>query len=53
MLPIGGSAGTSDWVGKGSVVTVGHPGMGDKGTILVVEDEESIADLIRLYLERD
>jgi DNA-binding response OmpR family regulator len=26
---------------------------GDKGTILVVEDEESIADLIRLYLERD
>jgi DNA-binding response OmpR family regulator len=27
--------------------------MGDKGTILVVEDEESIADLIRMYLERD
>jgi two-component system, OmpR family, response regulator len=34
-------------------VTVEHPGMGDKGTILVVEDEESIAELIRLYLERD
>ena len=24
-----------------------------KGTVLVVEDEASIADLIRLYLERD
>ncbi len=39
--------------GKGHVVSVEHRGMGDKGTILVVEDEESIADLIRLYLERD
>jgi DNA-binding response OmpR family regulator len=53
MLPIGGGAGASDVGRKGSLVTVEHPGVGDKGTILVVEDEESIADLIRLYLERD
>jgi DNA-binding response OmpR family regulator len=38
---------------EGHAVTVEHSGMGDKGTILVVEDEESIAELIRLYLERD
>jgi DNA-binding response OmpR family regulator len=34
-------------------VSVEHATAGDRGTILVVEDEESIADLIRLYLERD
>jgi DNA-binding response OmpR family regulator len=34
-------------------VSVERATTGDKGTILVVEDEESIADLIRLYLERD
>ena len=27
-----------------------HP---SRGTVLLVEDEESIADLVRLYLERD
>jgi two-component system, OmpR family, response regulator len=38
---------------RGSQVSVEHAATGDKGTILIVEDEESIADLIRLYLERD
>lgn len=28
-------------------------GWGDKGTVLLIEDEASIADLVRLYLERD
>jgi CheY-like chemotaxis protein len=35
---------------KGDWVTPERP---SKGTVLLVEDEASIADLVRLYLERD
>ena len=35
---------------KGDWLTPEHP---SKGTVLLVEDEASIADLVRLYLERD
>jgi DNA-binding response OmpR family regulator len=35
---------------KGDRLTPEHP---SKGTVLLVEDEASIADLVRLYLERD
>src|SRR5215208_6339558 len=35
---------------KGERLTAEHP---SKGTVLLVEDEASIADLVRLYLERD
>jgi two-component system, OmpR family, response regulator len=35
---------------KGGWLTPEHP---SKGTVLLVEDEASIADLVRLYLERD
>jgi DNA-binding response OmpR family regulator len=35
---------------KGERLTAEHPA---KGTVLLVEDEASIADLVRLYLERD
>jgi DNA-binding response OmpR family regulator len=30
-----------------------EPGTASKGTVLIVEDEQSIADLVRLYLERE
>jgi len=37
----------------GSVRVNVQADMGGRGTVLLVEDEESIAELVRLYLERD
>src|SRR6266508_3368275 len=43
--------------GRGRAGARGEGGVGaehpSRGTVLLVEDEESIADLVRLYLERD
>src|SRR5262245_33347900 len=48
------SAGTeAAWAAVGTVAEGPFGGDGGRGTVLLIEDEESIAELVTMYLERD